>query len=139
MKLGRVSLTVPRELLEKSEKIAKEKLEDRSTVMRELLALGLKQYMIKDSLEMYVEGKISMEKAAELADVSIWKFLDVLKERKIPLRYDLEDIKKEIEDIVQMNKMAGFIMMKMIKTKELKLYIEDTANFKKKIGARSQL
>ena len=100
MKLGRVSLTVPRELLEKSEKIAKEKLEDRSTVMRELLALGLKQYMIKDSLEMYIEGKISMEKAAELADVSIWKFLDVLKERKIPLRYDLEDIKKEIEDIV---------------------------------------
>lgn len=99
MKLGRVSLTVPKELLEKSEKIAKEKLEDRSTVMRELLALGLKQYMIKDALEMYVEGKISMEKAAELADVSIWKFLDVLKERKIPLRYDLEDIKKEIEEI----------------------------------------
>mgnify|MGYP001586407347 CR=1 FL=1 len=99
MKLGRVSLTVPRELLEKSEKIAKEKLEDRSTVMRELLALGLKQYMIKDALEMYVEGKISMEKAAELADVSIWKFLDVLKERKMPLRYDLEDIKREIEEI----------------------------------------
>ena len=99
MKLGRVSLTVPRELLEKSDKIAKEKLEDRSTVMRELLALGLKQYMIKDALEMYVEGKISMEKAAELADVSIWKFLDVLKERKMPLRYDLEDIKREIEEI----------------------------------------
>ena len=99
MKLGRVSLTVPMELLEKSDKIAKEKLEDRSTVMRELLALGLKQYMIKDALEMYVEGKISMEKAAELADVSIWKFLDVLKERKMPLRYDLEDIKREIEEI----------------------------------------
>ena len=41
-----------------------------------------------------------MEKAAELADVSIWKFLDVLKERKIPMRYDLEDIKKEIEEII---------------------------------------
>ena len=99
MKIGRVSLTVPRELLEKSDRIAKEKLEDRSTVMRELLALGLKQYMIKDAVTQYVEGKISMEKAAELADVSIWKFLDVLKESKMPIRYDLEDIKKEIEDI----------------------------------------
>ncbi len=100
MKLGRISLTVPKELLEKSDKIAQEKLEDRSTVMRELLALGLKQYMIKEAINQYIESKISMEKAAELADVSIWKFLDILKERKIPIRYDLEDIKREIEDIV---------------------------------------
>lgn len=100
MKLGRISLTVPKELLEKSERIAKEKLEDRSTVMRELLALGLKQYMIKDALEQYTDGKVSMEKAAELADVSIWKFLDIIRDKKIPIRYDLEDIKKEIEGIV---------------------------------------
>lgn len=100
MKLGRVSLTVPKELLEKSDKIAKEKLEDRSTVMRELLALGIKQYMIKEAMEQYTEGKVSMEKAAELADVSIWKFLDILKEKKTPIRYDLEDIKKEIWEIV---------------------------------------
>ncbi|MEK6984207.1 MAG: UPF0175 family protein [Nanoarchaeota archaeon] len=101
MKLDRISLTVPKELLEKSEKIAKEKQEDRSTVMRELLALGLKQYALKDAIEQYTEGKVSIEKAAEFADVSIWKFLDVLKERKMPIRYDLEDIKKEIEDIVR--------------------------------------
>jgi len=99
MKLGRISLTVPKELLEKSERIAKEKLEDRSTVMRELLALGLKQYMIKDALEQYTDGKVSMEKAAELGNVSIWKFLDIIKDKKIPIRYDLEDIKKEIESI----------------------------------------
>ena len=101
MKLNRISLTVPRELLEKSEKIAKEKLEDRSTVIRELLALGLKDYMIQDALKKYSEGKISMEKAAELADISIWKFLDVLKERKIPIRYDLDDIKKEIKEVIE--------------------------------------
>ena len=99
MKLDRISLTVPKELLEKSEKIAKEKLEDRSTVMRELLALGLKEYMTQEALKQYADGKISLEKAAELADVSIWKFLDVLKETKTPIRYDLDDIKKEIENM----------------------------------------
>lgn len=104
MKLDRISLTVPKELLEKSEKIAKEKLEDRSTVIRELLALGLKQYMMQEAIKHYCEGKVSMEKAAELADVSIWKFLDMLKEMKIPIRYDLDDIKKEIEDIIWKNK-----------------------------------
>ena len=42
-----------------------------------------------------------MEKGAEIADVSIWKFLDLMKERKIPIRYDLEDLKKEIENIIK--------------------------------------
>ena len=56
--------------------------------------------MTKGASNKYTEGRVSMEKAAELADVSIWKFLDILKERKVPIRYDLEDIKKEIEDIV---------------------------------------
>ena len=101
MRLDRISVTIPKELLEKSEKIAKEKLEDRSTVIRELLALGLSQNMMQEALKQYCEGKVSMEKAAELADVSIWKFLDAMKERKIPIRYDLEDIKKEIEDIIK--------------------------------------
>jgi len=101
MKLDRISLTVPKELLEKSEKIAKERLEDRSTVIRGLLALGLKEYMMHEAVKQYSEGKVSMEKAAEFADVSIWKFLDVIKERKIPIRYDLDDIKKEIESIIK--------------------------------------
>jgi metal-responsive CopG/Arc/MetJ family transcriptional regulator len=100
MKVDRVSLTVPKEILEKSDRIAKEKLEDRSTVMRELLNLGLKQYLLQEALKKYTESKISMGKAAEAADVSIWKFLDEMKDRKIPIRYDLDDIKSEIDRIV---------------------------------------
>ena len=100
MKVDRISLTVPKEILEKSDKIAKEKLEDRSTVMRELLNLGLKQYLLQEALKQYTEGKISMGKAAELADVSVWKFLDEMKDKKIPIRYDLDDIKSEIDRIV---------------------------------------
>ena len=100
MKADRISLTVPKEILEKSDRIAKEKLEDRSTVMRELLNLGLKQYLLQEALKQYTEGKISMGKAAELAEVSVWKFLDEMKDKKIPIRYDLDDIKKEIDRIV---------------------------------------
>ena len=100
MKLDRISLTVPKEILEKSDKIAKDKLEDRSTVMRELLALGLKQYLLQEALKQYTEGKVSMGKAAELANVSIWKFLDEMKDKKIPIRYDLDDIKREINRII---------------------------------------
>jgi predicted HTH domain antitoxin len=99
MKINRISLTMPQDLLEKSEKIAKEKAEDRSTTMRELLRLGIKQHLIEKGVTFYVEGKGSVEKAAEIADVSLWKFMDILRDRKIPLHYDLRDIKKEIKEI----------------------------------------
>ena len=52
------------------------------------------------AMKQYTEGKISMGKAAELANVSIWKFLDEMKGKKIPIRYDLDDIKREINRIV---------------------------------------
>jgi len=53
------------------------------------------------ALKQYTEGKLSMGKAAELANLSVWKFLDVLKERRIPIRHDLDDIKSEIDRIVK--------------------------------------
>lgn len=53
-----------------------------------------------ESLKLYADGKVSLEKAAELADVSIWKFLDLLSDKKIPLRYDAEAIKKEINEFL---------------------------------------
>ena len=99
MKINRISLTIPQELLDKSEEIAKERSEDRSTIMRELLRMGIKQYLIEKGIMLYLEGKVSLEKAAEISGVSIWKFMDVLREKKIPLRYDLDDIKKEIKEI----------------------------------------
>ncbi len=99
MNQERVSITLPKELLEKSDRIAKERSEDRSTVMRELLGIGLKEYMENKAVKFYLEGKLSLGKAAEIAGVSIWRFIDILKEKKIPIKYDIDDVKNEIEKI----------------------------------------
>ncbi len=100
MEAARVSLTVPKEIINRSDKIAEERLEDRSTVMRKLLSLGLQQYSLQKALMAYSGGKLSLGKAAELSMVSLWKFLDALSERKIPIRHDLEGIKEEINEMV---------------------------------------
>lgn len=99
MKQERISLTLPKDLLEKSEKIAKEKLEDRSTVMRELLSLGLKEYMENEAVKLYTKRMVSLGKAAEIAGVSMWNFIDILKIRKVPINYDMEDMKREIGSV----------------------------------------
>lgn len=101
MKTKRISVTIPEDLLEESEKLADERMEDRSTVIRQLIAEGLHEEKKKKAIEMYLEGKISLEKAAEIADVSIWKMFELLRERKAPLRYDKKDAEEEIKDILK--------------------------------------
>ena len=100
MKTKRISVTIPEDLLEESEDLAEERMEDRSTIIRQLIAEGRKEEKKKKAVEMYIEKKISLEKAAEIADVSIWKMLDLLRERKVPLRYDRKEAEAEIEDIL---------------------------------------
>lgn len=99
MKQQRVSLTLPKKILEEAENLAKERLEDRSTVMRELLAKGLREHKESEAVKRYSEGKLSLGKAAESAGVSMWRFIDLLKEKKVPLRYDLDALKEEIKAI----------------------------------------
>jgi predicted HTH domain antitoxin len=53
------------------------------------------------ALKQYINDKISLGKAAEIADISIWEMLDELKKRKITLNYRIEDAEKEIENIVK--------------------------------------
>ena len=99
MSLERISVTIPEEMLKKLDYVARRRFEDRSVALRQLVSIGLKNIMLEEALDAYVEGKISLEKAAEMAEVSIWKFFDLLKEKKIPLSYRLEDAEKEIKDI----------------------------------------
>ncbi len=100
MKTKRISVTIPEDLLEESEDLAEERMEDRSTIIRQLIAEGLKEEKKKKAVEMYMEKKVSLEKAAGIADVSIWKMLDLLRERKVPLRYGRIEAEAEIEEIL---------------------------------------
>ncbi|NPA16898.1 MAG: UPF0175 family protein, partial [Aquificae bacterium] len=38
-------------------------------------------------------------KARELADLSVWEFLERLNENKIPLHYDIKDLEQDLEVI----------------------------------------
>lgn len=100
MKQQRVSLTLPKKLLEEAEKMAAQKFEDRSTAIRELLAIGIASYKENEAVKNYAEGKLSLGKAAELAGVSTWRFVDLLREKKVPLRYDLDKLREEIKALV---------------------------------------
>ena len=56
------------------------------------------------ALKDYIEDKISLGKAAELANLSIWEINDELKKRKITLNYKLSEAQLEIEKLLKKHK-----------------------------------
>ena len=99
MGFERITVTVSGDLLRELDKIAKEREEDRSVALRQILSAGINEIRIKDALEAYAAGKVSLEKAAETAGVSLWRILELLRERKTPLKYSAEEAEREIRTI----------------------------------------
>ncbi len=53
------------------------------------------QLKIELAISLYSQGKLSIGKARELTDLSLWEFRQLLASRRIPVHYDLDDIKDD--------------------------------------------
>lgn len=85
------------ELLKKADELAKIEHVDRSTILRKAAELGLRELLLRHALDVYRRGLVSVWKAAELADVPLWRFIDILKEREIGFKTSEEDLREMIE------------------------------------------
>lgn len=71
---------------------------DRSEVVRRLLVSSLQQEKIKTALDNLANHKISIGKAAEICDVSLWEMLELVKEKNIDWTgYSEEDLEKDLK------------------------------------------
>ncbi len=77
----RVSPTVKQELHQFA---VDEKLEQTSEAARKLLLLGLEGWHKKKALELFFAGKVTLSKAASLAKMNVWDFMDMVKLEKAP-------------------------------------------------------
>jgi len=102
----RVSLVVPKKLRDEIEALTAIAGDDKSTLMRKLMLKGLEEFKIELGVDSYVKGRTSLEKSSRIAGVSIWRFLDELTNRKVGMRYRLEDAEREISKIVSRHERA---------------------------------
>jgi predicted HTH domain antitoxin len=75
--------------------------EDQSTLLRKLVDRGLGEARIDVAVERYVKEKVSLEQASAIAGVSLWKFLDELRNRNVLLKYSAADAEAEINRILE--------------------------------------
>ena len=92
-----VSFRLPADLQKELEIISKEEDKDKSEIVRELIRLGIKERKIEKAVRLYKEGKVSASRAAEIADVSLWKMIEIFAERKVEAQYGLKELEEDIK------------------------------------------
>ena len=56
---------------------------EKSAALRKLMHLGLERYRQERALRLLAERKATLSRAAEIAKLSIWEMLELVRERRI--------------------------------------------------------
>ncbi len=89
----RLSIDLDKEL----ERLAQHRDTDKSKLIRDLIIIGIKEKKLQEALALYQEGKISLWKAATLADISLWKIIEIVAQRKIPAQYGEKELREDLK------------------------------------------
>lgn len=96
-----ISLRLPRETIEKLDELADREHKDRSTLIRELLDTGIHEKDIDHAVELYRKGQATSWKSAQTAGISLWKFIEVLKEKGVLIQYSEHDLQKDLRALTE--------------------------------------
>jgi predicted HTH domain antitoxin len=61
--------------------------------------LNLLQLKVEIAVHLYSQGRLSIGKARELANMSLWEFRQLLASRHIAPHYDVTDLKEDLETL----------------------------------------
>lgn len=99
MSLESVTARLPREMLEEIEATAEREKVDRSELIRRLLDAALRQRRIEEAVRDYRDGRVTLWRASGAAGLSLMEMMEIVKERKVPVPYTLDDLDRDLEHV----------------------------------------
>lgn len=69
----------------------------KSAVIRKILEIGINEELKNRALELYRDNRVSLAKAAEIADISVREMMALVKEKDIPLHIGIDEIREDFE------------------------------------------
>jgi len=89
-----MNLRLEEDLIKEFEELAKEENLDRSALVRKILLEGLQQERLNFALQKYMLKEISIERAAEIAKISIHELILKMSQLGITSNLTLDDFEK---------------------------------------------
>lgn len=96
-----VSVRLSEESLREVDRLAERLKTDRSEALRRFIERGLREARIDDALDRLRKGKISIGRAAELAGVTLYEMLDLVRQHHIPSGYTPQDLERDLRDLAR--------------------------------------
>jgi predicted HTH domain antitoxin len=101
-----VGTRLPQSLINDPGEIEKIDQSDRSTTLRKLLSVAVREWKLDYYTKEYAHGRITMARAAEEAGVPLWEMLDCARQQKVPAQYSLEDFNHDMQIDLPVKKTA---------------------------------
>jgi len=95
-----VSARIKRSQAGEVERLAAERGVDRSEIVRELLAIAIKEQKLMEALDSVRSGRSTVWRAAETAGITYREMLGLLKTHNIPFPLSKEELEREVKEIV---------------------------------------
>jgi predicted HTH domain antitoxin len=92
-----VAARLPKDVVREIERIAAEEELDKSSVVARATDLFIRHWKLEKALKLYEDGRITAQKAADVAALSIWEFIEELERRKIPAQYSAGEFLEDFE------------------------------------------
>jgi len=83
--------------LKKIEKLSRDEASDRSSILRKLIYLGYRDFIKQKALKEYLRERVSISKAAQMAEMSVWEMEKYLVEEGYKSSYSVEDLDEEMK------------------------------------------
>ncbi|MCD6492416.1 MAG: UPF0175 family protein [Archaeoglobaceae archaeon] len=96
-----ISVRSTSDLERKIRKLMEFEKSDKSSIIRKALEKGVNEELKRLALNLYIERKVSLAKAAEIAEISTRDLLKLIKERGLSLNITVEDLKKDFKEAMK--------------------------------------
>ncbi len=87
-----ISFRSKKELKELADILAGLESRNLSDTYRDIFRVGIEEKRKRVALDKYSKGEVSLGRAAEIAGVSLWEMLELLRDRKVDLNIDADEI-----------------------------------------------
>lgn len=94
-----IASRVPAELLADLQRIEEVEHVDRSTAVRRLLYMAIREWKLEYATKLYMENRVTLARAAAEAGVPVREMMEHLRQKKVPMQYDLADFEEDLKGI----------------------------------------
>jgi len=67
--------------------------------------ISASELKVEIAVYLYAQGRLSLGKARELADMSLWEFRQLLASRRIAPQYDVADLDEDVTTLREMGRL----------------------------------